>query len=327
MPGKIFSEPSTNRIAPSNWVGNGPQRQAQGKLRQRRPTRWMELFSVSTQLRQLRQCHICQHLLLSSQQFVQSTDACLAFASSLSTQTSTRATPRITVRAEGRNPPVPQHDPRPPTPSMNLALDCGVAEELGSQPLSGPGAKHLNDDAIARDAECDARDGAWGLGATKTLIPLTWNAERKHVSPNACSFHFRPALILTRTPGAVISGTMAEGCGCIAQPGIPVTQAHRTTTTFLTGHGARAWPGTLPGKDPGLSRRTMIWTGKVRSLPEHNHRRSSEDAMTLGKDKARPPEQCRGDPGLLRLLQSATRHVQCLYVAVMANTSGPGEKV
>lgn len=39
---------------------------------------------------------------------------------------------------------------------MNLALDCGVAEELGSQPLSGPGAKHLNDDAIARDAECDA---------------------------------------------------------------------------------------------------------------------------------------------------------------------------
>lgn len=39
MPGKIFSEPSTNRIAPSNWVGNGPQRQAQGKLRQRRPTR------------------------------------------------------------------------------------------------------------------------------------------------------------------------------------------------------------------------------------------------------------------------------------------------
>ncbi|RSL56506.1 hypothetical protein CEP54_008801 [Fusarium duplospermum] len=115
---------------------------------------------------------------------------------------------------------------------MNLALDCGVAEELGSQPLSGPGAKHLNDDAIARDAECDAvcvrqasngsqRDGAWGLSATKTLIPLTWNAERKHVSPNACSFHFCPALILTRTPGAVISGTMAEGCGCIAQPGDP----------------------------------------------------------------------------------------------------------
>ncbi|KAM6540097.1 hypothetical protein FALCPG4_001834 [Fusarium falciforme] len=30
---------------------------------------------------------------------------------------------------------------------------------------------------------------------------------------------------------------------------------------------------------------------------------------------------------LLRLLQSAARHVQCLYVAVMANTSGPGEKV
>ncbi|RMJ07976.1 hypothetical protein CDV36_012427 [Fusarium kuroshium] len=115
---------------------------------------------------------------------------------------------------------------------MNLALDCGVAEELGSQPLSGPGAKHLNDDAIARDAECDA----------------------------------------TR------------------------------------------------------SRRTMIWTGKVRSLPEHDHRRSSEDAMTPGKDEARPPEQCRGDPGLLRLLQSAARHVQCLYVAVMANTSGPGKE-
>lgn len=38
---KTFSEPSTNRIAPSNWVGNGPQRQAQGNLRQqgsRQPT-------------------------------------------------------------------------------------------------------------------------------------------------------------------------------------------------------------------------------------------------------------------------------------------------
>ncbi|KAJ4169883.1 hypothetical protein NW754_16791 [Fusarium falciforme] len=199
----------------------------------------------------------------------------ISFNSNFHTSHATNYRPR--GRAES---PVPQHDPRPPTPSMNLALDCGVAEELGSQPLSGPGAKHLNDDAIARDAECDAvcvrqpsngsqahhpphgrhntsanilnRDGAWGLGATKTLIPLTWNAERKHVSPNACSFHFRPALILTRTPGAVISGTMAEGCGCIGQLGIPVTQAHRTTTTFLTGHGARAWPGTLPGKDPGL---------------------------------------------------------------------------